>query len=237
MENERENRSSKFGFIAPCVILFFYLLMLFINYIYNENTVLSSVKDKGLIKAGAMNGDSSFYRVFTGAFLQGSIWIFVVALLLLILTWIYIDKIYGTSFYVITFIIGTIIAGLLSIHLTPDHVTAGGISIMIYFIGILVASYYKVREQDLLIVTIIAFIISIVAILIPGGHAINIRISIIMLILGIGSGFLMMFILKGISNAEYSARVKKQLKDQEKAKKEQEKIEKQREKIRKKHMK
>lgn len=232
-----ENKSSKFGFIAPCVILFFYLIMLFINYIYNKKDVLSEVKEAGLIKAGAMNGDSPFYRVFTGAFLQSSLWMFVVAFLLLVITWIYIDRIYGTGFYVVAFIVGTIVAGLLSIHLTPDHVTAGGIAIMVYLIGIIGAAYIKVREQDVMIILIICGILVIASLFIPGGQAVNIIVSIIMLALGIGSGLLMMLALKGIANAEYSAKVKKQLKAQEKERKEQEKIEKQREKIRQKHMK
>lgn len=238
MNNNFGNKEQgRFSWVFPLILIILYTLMTFVGYVKNSKEFFKGFSDKTLLYAGALNGDSPLFRIFTSSFLQSSLYIFIVTLLLLILTWIYVEKLYGFGLYVISYILLTILTGLITIYITPDHITASSVAIMAGLTGMIIAAYTRLKEQDIMIITVINIVIIITSLFIPGHEAINIVATIIMLILGIVIGFLAMLASDKMAEIEESNRYKQRVKEEEKARREQERLDKQREKIRKKHKK
>lgn len=238
MNNNFGNKEqNKFSWIFPLVLIILYILMTFVGYVNNSKEFFKGFSDKTLLYAGAINGDSPMFRIFTSSFLQSSLYIFIATLVLLILTWIYIEKLYGFGLYMTSYIILTIAAGLITLYITPDHITASSIAIMAGLTGMMIAAYTRLKEQDIIIVLIINIMIIIASLFIPGHTAINLVAVIITLVLGVGIGFIAMLASDKMAEIEESNRYKQRVKEEEKARREQERLNKQREKIRKKHQK
>lgn len=238
MNNNFGNKEQgRFSWVFPLILIILYILMTFVGYVKNSKEFFKGFSDKTLLYSGALNGDSPLFRIFTSSFLQSSLYIFIVTLLLLILTWIYVEKLYGFGLYVTSYILLTILTGLITIYITPDHITASSVAIMAGLTGMIIAAYTRLKEQDIMIITVINIVIIITSLFIPGHEAINIVATIIMLILGIGIGFLAMLASDKMAEIEESNRYKQRVKEEEKARREQERLDKQREKIRKKHKK
>lgn len=238
MNNNFGNKEQgRFSWVFPLILIILYILMTFVGYVKNSKEFFKGFSDKTLLYSGALNGDSPLFRIFTSSFLQSSLYIFIVTLLLLILTWIYVEKLYGFGLYVTSYILLTILTGLITIYITPDRITASSVAIMAGLTGMIIAAYTRLKEQDIMIITVINIVIIITSLFIPGHEAINIVATIIMLILGIGIGFLAMLASDKMAEIEESNRYKQRVKEEEKARREQERLDKQREKIRKKHKK
>lgn len=238
MNNNFGNKEQgRFSWVFPLILIILYTLMTFVGYVKNSKEFFKGFSDKTLLYAGALNGDSPLFRIFTSSFLQSSLYIFIVTLLLLILTWIYVEKLYGFGLYVISYILLTILTGLITIYITPDHITASSVAIMAGLTGMIIAAYTRLKEQDIMIIVVINIVVIIASFFIPGNEAINLIATIIMLVLGIGIGFIAMLASDKMAEIEESNRYKQRVKEEEKARREQERLDKQREKIRKKHKK
>lgn len=238
MNNNFGNKEQgRFSWIFPLVLIILYILMTFVGYVKNSKEFFKGFSDKTLLYAGALNGDSPLFRIFTSSFLQSSLYIFIATLILLVLTWVYIEKLYGFGLYLTSYIVLTILAGLVTIYITPDHITASSIAIMAGLTGMIIAAYTRLKEQDIMIILIINIVIIIASLFIPGHTAINLIATLIMLVLGVGIGFIAMLASDKMAEIEENNRYKQRVKEEEKARREQEKLDKRREKIRKKHQK
>lgn len=238
MNNNFGNKEQgRFSWIFPLFLIILYILMTFVGYVKNSKEFFKGFSDKTLLYAGALNGDSPLFRIFTSSFLQSSLYIFIATLILLVLTWVYIEKLYGFGLYLTSYIVLTILAGLVTIYITPDHITASSIAIMAGLTGMIIAAYTRLKEQDIMIILIINIVIIIASLFIPGHTAINLIATLIMLVLGVGIGFIAMLASDKMAEIEESNRYKQRVKEEEKARREQEKLDKRREKIRKKHQK
>lgn len=226
---------NKFSFILPGVYFILMLLMSLVGYIKAPKEIFKGFSDKTLIYSGAVNGDSPLFRVFTSSFLQSSVSIFGLSLVLLVITWIYIEKIYGFSLYIVSFIALIIISGLLGIYVFTSDPTASSIPLMAGLTGMIAIAYWKLKEQDIMIVMIINLVLIIASFFVPGHQAISILLTMTMLIIGIIIGFIATLTVDKMSEIEQSNRYKQQIKEEEKARREQERLQKQRDKIRKKH--
>lgn len=232
-----KQQQNKFSWIFPVVLIVLYLLMFLLAYTKQAKGFIKGFSDKTLIYAGALNGDSPFYRIVTSAFLHSSIYILIISIIMLILTWVYVEKLYGFGLYVTFFILLTIIAGLASQYLTPNHVTASSIAIFAGLTGMIIAGYLKLKEQDIMIIMIINAVLLIASLFVPGHSAINIIVTILMLVVGVGLGFIAILLSNKILEIEEANRYKQQVKEEEKRRKEAERQQKQRDKIRKKQRK
>ena len=69
MNNNFGNKEqNKFSWIFPLVLIILYILMTFVGYVNNSKEFFKGFSDKTLLYAGAINGDSPMFRIFTSSF-------------------------------------------------------------------------------------------------------------------------------------------------------------------------
>ena len=237
MNNFGRQRQNPYSWIVPGVIVILDLLMYLLAYTKQPKGLIKGFSDKTLIYAGALNGDSPFYRIITSVLLNSSLYILIISLIILILTWVYMEKMYGFGLYVASLLLLIVMSGFLAQHLTSEHVTASLITVLAGLVGMLLAAYIKLKEQDIMIILIINGILLIASFFVPGHEAVNIIITIIMFIIGVVLGFIAIMLSYKIAEIEETNRYKQQLKEEEKRRKEAERQQKQIDKIRRKQSK